>query len=102
MADILKSGHHIEAELYECVTVYFSDIVNFTRLSSESSPIQIVILLNNLYTVFDDIIATHDVYKVRSYCTDAQYSSGISDNCKLYVFQIIKPVLQVILRDSEV
>ena len=49
VADKLIAGQQVEAETFEEVTIYFSDIVGFNDVALSASPIQIVNLLNSIY-----------------------------------------------------
>ena len=66
VAEELSRGQKVEPEHFDCVTIFFSDIVGFTTIASEMSPMKVSDMLDRLYMKFDNISRIHDVFKVET------------------------------------
>lgn len=54
------------AEEYDAVSVLFADIVNFTALTQTLSPLDLVELLDELFSRFDDLVERSHVEKIKT------------------------------------
>ena len=66
IADRLKRKSAVESEFFKSATVMFTSVVDFIQLSIEYSPMELIDLLNILYSSIDDKIDMYDVYKVET------------------------------------
>jgi class 3 adenylate cyclase len=66
IAKKLKAGYTNIAEGFAEVTILFADIVNFTQLSEQISPKELLKFLNEIFTGFDCLTELHSLEKIKT------------------------------------
>merc|ERR1719209_470503 len=66
VANTLKDGRKVEPKSYDSASIMSADIVGFSKISADCSPMQVVDMLNNIYNTFDNRLERYDVYKVET------------------------------------
>ncbi len=66
IAERLKRNEINIAQGHADVTVMFADIVGFTRMTEELSPVETVKILNDIFSIFDELADKHRVEKIKT------------------------------------
>ncbi len=62
----LKDKPDIIADSFDDVSVMFADLVGFTNLSAQISPIELVKVLNEIFSKFDSLAEKHGLEKIKT------------------------------------
>lgn len=79
IAERLKHGESNIAQGHADVTVMFADIVGFTKMTEELSPVETVKILNDVFSMFDEIADKYGVEKIKT-IGDAYMAAGGVDS----------------------
>lgn len=66
VAEELRSGKTVEPAYHDNVTLFFSDIVNFTKICDQVETWDVIDMMNQLYSVMDFLASHFDLYKVET------------------------------------
>ncbi len=96
IAEELKASGTAKARQFDGVTILFSDFVNFTRISEQLGPEQLVKELDICFRAFDDIINDfpQDIEKIKTIGDAYMAASGL-DNRKSIPTHLIKAALRM-------
>uniref|UniRef100_A0A8C6WS73 guanylate cyclase n=1 Tax=Neogobius melanostomus TaxID=47308 RepID=A0A8C6WS73_9GOBI len=97
VAQKLWQGHHVPARKFDDVTMLFSDIVGFTAVCAQCTPMQVISMLNELYTRFDYQCGILDVYKIETIGDAYCVASGLHKKVDSHA----KPIAQMALKMME-
>uniref|UniRef100_A0AAZ3RXS1 guanylate cyclase n=1 Tax=Oncorhynchus tshawytscha TaxID=74940 RepID=A0AAZ3RXS1_ONCTS len=94
VAQKLWQGESVPARKFDDVTMLFSDIVGFTAVCAQCTPMQVISMLNELYTRFDYQCGILDVYKIETigdaYCVAGGLHRKIDSHAKPIALMALK------------
>ena len=77
IAAILKNESRTIADHYDEASVLFADMVGFTPLSAKLPPVEMVELLNEVFSFFDSLLDKYGVEKIRTIGDSYMVASGV-------------------------
>lgn len=79
IAERILNGEKQIADHCDNVSVFFSDIVGFTKLSAQVSPAELVEMLNQLFTEFDRVARKYGLEKIKTIGDAYMAVAGVPD-----------------------
>lgn len=95
IAQRLKNKQGLIADGYADVTVMFADLVNFTQLTEQMSPEQMVGLLNTVFSWFDSFSEQYDLEKIKTIGDAYMVVGGLIRDNQDYVSNIADMALEI-------
>jgi class 3 adenylate cyclase len=93
IADRLKVGEEKISDSHTDATILFSDLVGFTKMSAGKSAEELVFLLNDLFTRFDQRALALGLEKIKTIGDAYMVAGGIPNHADDHAIQVVKMAL---------
>jgi adenylate cyclase len=77
IAAILKNEQRTIADQFEGVSILFADLVGFTPLTAQMAPVEMVNLLNEIFSYFDSLVDKYNLEKIRTIGDSYMAAAGV-------------------------
>jgi class 3 adenylate cyclase len=95
IAERLRRGERIIADRFEEITLLFADIVGFTQLSSRMSPTELVGVLNEVFSLFDELVDRHGLEKIKTIGDAYMVVGGLPPSEKRHTHRVAEMALDL-------
>lgn len=95
IAKRLKENQELIADGHSDVTVMFADITNFTQMTEQMAPQQMVALLNKIFSWFDAMTDKYDLEKIKTIGDAYMVVGGLTRHHEDYVKNIVDMALEM-------
>lgn len=96
IANRMQSNEHFIADKYDSVTVLFADIVDFTKIASDAPAKELVTMLNDVFSKFDDICKSLGVEKIKTIGDSYMAVAGMPDRYPDHAERAMELAIQMI------
>lgn len=93
----LREKGKIRARRHESVSVLFADFVNFTHLSERISPEQLVELINEYFSAFDEIVGRYGVEKIKTIGDAYMCAAGLTTQDAEHTQHLVQAAQEMVL-----
>ena len=95
IASRLLAGENVIADSYPQATILLADVENFSSLSSQLSPLELVDLLNELFSRFDWLTELHGLEKIKTIGDAYLVAAGVPTPCKDHAIAAAEMALEM-------
>lgn len=95
IANRLKDKQTLIADAHADVTVMFADISNFTQMTEQMAPKQMVALLNTIFSWFDSMTDKYGLEKIKTIGDAYMVAGGLTRNREDYVKNILDMAMEM-------
>ena len=93
----LRNGEESIADDYQLVTVLFADIVGFTPLAARLDAREVITLLSELFSAFDELVAERGLEKIKTIGDSYMAVGGLTEHRADHAVSVVDLGLQMLV-----
>ena len=96
VAQELKENQKVKTRMIKQCTVVFTDFIGFSAISKLLSPQELIAALDECFIAFDNIIAKHNIEKIKTIGDSYMCASGVPRTTKTHAIDAVSAAFEMV------